>query len=146
MKISMKFRAIAMAHVGAALIGGSAAALAAEKVDVGKMQYESACAVCHGPSGRGDGPLKAQLVSRMPDLTALARDNNGVFPFDRVYQVIDGRQEVKTHGPRKMPVWGHAFNMSTSTFFENYPPLDLESNARSRILAVTEYLYRLQSK
>ncbi|MGZ5032008.1 MAG: c-type cytochrome [Usitatibacter sp.] len=146
MKISRKFRAIALAHVGAALIGSCAAALAAEKLDVGKMQYDSACAVCHGPSGKGDGPLKSQLVSRVPDLTVLARDNNGVFPFDRVYQIIDGRQEIKAHGPREMPIWGRAFNLGTSVFFENYPPSDIESNARSRILALTEYLYRLQGK
>jgi mono/diheme cytochrome c family protein len=146
MKISTKFRTIAVAHIGAMLIGSSATALAADKLDVGKMQYDSACAVCHGSTGKGDGPLKLQLVSRAPDLTVLARNNNGVFPFDRVYQIIDGRQEVKTHGPREMPVWGSTFNMQSSIFFENYPLYDTESNARSRMLALTEYLYRLQAK
>jgi mono/diheme cytochrome c family protein len=146
MKTSARFRGIALAHVGALFIGVSAPALAAEGLDVGKMQYDSTCAVCHGASGKGDGPLKAQLVSRMPDLTVLARDNNGVFPFDRAYQVIDGRREVLAHGPREMPVWGRAFNMGTSAYFENYPPGDTESNARSRMLALTEYLYRLQAK
>jgi len=96
--------------------------------------------------GKGDGPLRSQLVSRVPDLTVLARSNNGVFPFDRVYQIIDGRQEIKAHGPRDMPVWGRGFNMQSSIFFENYPPYDTESNARSRMLALTEYLYRLQAK
>ena len=90
--------------------------------------------------------MKSELVKRVPDLTALARNNNGVFPFDRVYQIIDGRQEVKAHGPREMPVWGRAFNTQSSVFFENYPPYDAESAARSRILALTEYLYRLQAK
>jgi len=146
MKTSARFRGRAVAYVAAVLAGASASALAAEKLDVGRMQYESTCAVCHGTSGKGDGPLKAQLVSRMPDLTVLARDNNGVFPFDRVYQVIDGRREVLAHGPREMPVWGRAFNMGTSVYFENYPPGDTESNARSRMLALTEYLYRLQAK
>jgi mono/diheme cytochrome c family protein len=146
MKISTKYRTIALVHIGATLIGWSAIGLAADKLDIGKMQYDSACAVCHGPAGKGDGPLKSQLVSRVSDLTALARNNNGVFPFDRVYQIIDGRQEVKAHGPREMPVWGRDFNMQSSIFFENYPPYDNESNARSRMLALTEYLYRLQAK
>lgn len=66
----------------------------------------------------------------MPDLTALAKNNNGVFPFDRVYQIIDGRREVLAHGPRDMPVWGRNFNMQSSIYFENYPRHDLESNAR----------------
>jgi len=146
MKIYTKFRTIAAAHLGVLLIGASATALAVDKLDIGKSEYDSACAVCHGPTGKGDGPFKLQLSSRVPDLTALARNNNGVFPFDRVYQIIDGRQEVKAHGPREMPVWGHAFNMQTSIYFENYPTHDTESAARSRVLALTEYLYRLQAK
>jgi mono/diheme cytochrome c family protein len=110
------------------------------------MEYDSACAVCHGPTGKGDGPFKPQLASRVPDLTILARNNNGVFPFDKVYQIIDGRQEVKAHGPRDMPIWGLMFNRQSSVFFQNHPPSDAESAARSRILALTEYLYRLQAK
>ncbi len=39
-----------------------------------------------------------QLATKLPDLTMLASNNNGVFPFDRVYQVIDGRAGVE--GPR----------------------------------------------
>jgi hypothetical protein len=146
MKISTKFRIIAVAHIGAMLIGSSATTHAADNLDIGKMQYDSTCAVCHGLSGKGDGPMKSQLVSRMPDLTVLARNNSGVFPFDRVYQIIDGRQEIKAHGPREMPVWGRTFNTQSSIFFQNYPPSDVESNARSRMLALTEYLYRLQAK
>ena len=146
MKIFMKFRMIALAHFFALLLGNSAAALAAENLDVGKMEYDGACAVCHGPSGKGDGYLKLQLVNQVPDLTVLAKNNRGVFPFDRVYQIIDGRQEIKTHGPREMPVWGRSFNLQTSVYFENYPRHDVESGARSRILALTEYLYRLQTK
>jgi mono/diheme cytochrome c family protein len=146
MTISVKSRTIAAVHIAAALIGSSTTVAAADKLDVGKMQYDVSCAVCHGSAGKGDGPLKSQLVSHVTDLTVLAKNNKGVFPFDRVYQVIDGRQEVKAHGPREMPVWGRAFSMQTSIFFENYPPYDIESNARSRILSLTEYLYRLQEK
>ena len=123
------------------------AAIAADKpVDVGKFEYEGACASCHGLTGKGNGPVAMQMSIRTPDLTGLAKANNGVFPFDRVFQVIDGRQEVKAHGPRDMPVWGRAFNRQSSAFFENYPPHDSESAARSRILALTEYLYRIQGK
>lgn len=146
MKISTPFRAIAVAHVGAIPIGSSAVGHAADKLDIGNRLYDSACAVCHGLTGKGDGPLKSELVSRLPDLTLLARNDSGIFPFDRVYQIIDGRREVKAHGPREMPIWGRAFNRETSVFFENYPPDDIESNARSSMLALTEYLYRLQAK
>lgn len=146
MKTPVNFRTVALIYLGVLLIGLPAAALAAENLDVGKIEYEGACAVCHGLKGKGDGYLRSQLVNKVPDLTVLAKNNNGVFPFDRVYQIIDGRQEVKSHGPRDMPVWGRSFNLQSSVYFENYPPQDAESAARSRILALTEYLYRLQAK
>jgi len=85
-------------------------AVAEEKVlDVGKGEYDAACAICHGAGGRGDGAYTSQLKGQVPDLTVLAKNNQGVFPFDRVYQIIDGQQELKAHGSREMPIWGRAF-------------------------------------
>lgn len=138
----------ALIYSSVLMIGASGTTAVAkdQPVDVGKGEYDAACAVCHGISGKGGGPVAAQLANRIPDLTVLAKNNNGVFPFDRVYQIIDGRIEVKTHGPREMPIWGVAFRRQSSVFFENYPAHDSESAARSRILALTEYLYRLQGK
>lgn len=145
MKIIKKFQTMSLIPMGVILIILSANALAADKLDIGKREYDSVCAVCHGINGKGDdGPLKSLLVKPVPNLTVLAKNNKGVFPFDRVYQIIDGRQEVKSHGSRAMPVWGNAFNNQTSLYFDNYPPQDSESAARSRILALVEYLYRLQ--
>jgi hypothetical protein len=145
MKISTNFRAISFAPIGVMLIGLCNQAQA-DKLDLGKREYDSACAVCHGLTGKGDdGPLKSLLTRPVPNLTVLAKNNKGVFPFDKVFQIIDGRQEVAAHGPRNMPVWGNAFNNQTSLYFDNYPQQDSESAARSRILALTEYLYRLQN-
>ena len=141
------FNTVAISYVAAALLSGfAAAAVADEVIDVGKLEYRASCASCHGVAGKGDGPVMAELKHPAANLTVLAKNNSGVFPFDRVYQIIDGRQEVKAHGPREMPVWGHGFNLQCSAYFENYPAEDTESNARSRILALTEYLYRLQEK
>lgn len=147
MKPSPAFRNFPLAQAAALVIGVATMASAADRpTDVGKFEYEGACAVCHGVTGKGDGPVVGQLRSKVPDLTVLARDNGGVFPFDKVYQIIDGRREVKAHGPREMPIWGRAFSMQSSLFFPNYPPQDAESGVRSRILALTEYLYRLQGR
>ncbi len=131
------------------LVSFSANAIALDKsdvkLDIGKMEYNSACAVCHGLTGKGDdGPIKELFVKPMPNLTVLAKNNKGIFPFDRVYQIIDGRQEMKAHGSRDMPIWGDRFNNQTSLYFDNYPSQDKESAARSRILALVEYIYRLQ--
>lgn len=141
-------RKLVLVPLAAVLLTASSVALAAqpEHFDVGKAEYESSCAVCHGAKGKGNGPMRSQLVKRVPDITLLARHNHGVFPFDHVYQVIDGRAQVLAHGPREMPVWGRIFTRQSSIYFENFPIMDAEAAARSRIMALAEYIYRLQAK
>lgn len=142
---SSAFHAIAAGMVLAAFSG---AAPAADKlIDVGKGEYNAACASCHGLQGFGDGPAADQMKTKVPDITGLAKANNGVFPFDRVYRIIDGREDIKeAHGSREMPIWGLAFRRQSSIYYDTYPVTDTESSARSRILALTEYVYRLQRK
>ena len=125
---------------GSATLFISAAALAQTSFDVGKRQYESACAVCHGVSGKGDGPYRQFLIKPPSDLTILAKSNGGVLPVSRLYEVIDGRWQVLAHGPREMPVWGRGFIYLDSA--------DLTSDplAGVRILAVIDYINRLQAK
>ena len=50
----MKRTGIALAIAAGVLLG--LAAVAADKPDWGKREFESNCAVCHGKSGKGDGP------------------------------------------------------------------------------------------
>jgi mono/diheme cytochrome c family protein len=75
----------------------------------GAMLYHTHCASCHGMSGRGDGMVGAALRTPPPDLTAIARKNDGVFPEGAVMEFIDGTRDVVAHGPRAMPVWGLVF-------------------------------------
>src|SRR3974377_726288 len=77
----------------------------AQEPDVGKIEYQWSCVACHGVDGKGTGPLAAELNTKPADLTTIAKRNNGVFPINRVYETIDGRQQVKSHGPREMPFW-----------------------------------------
>jgi mono/diheme cytochrome c family protein len=115
---------------------------ASQGVDVGKYLYESHCAICHGSSGTDSdrGPYWSKPV---PSLATLSNRNGGVFPFMRVYETIDGRNEVQTHGPRDMPVWGKEFTAQSLDLNPYYNP---EGFARAKILALTEYVYRLQAK
>ena len=41
-------------------------------------------------------------------LTRYTERNDGIFPSERIYRIIDGR-EVQSHGDRDMPVWGDVF-------------------------------------
>jgi mono/diheme cytochrome c family protein len=131
---------------GSAVAFISGAAFAQTNVDFGKRQYESSCAVCHGLSGKGDGPYRQFLTKPPSDLTILAKKNDGVLPVSRLYDVIDGRWEVLAHGPREMPVWGRGY------YFEPAEPAidpstgEMERSVRVRILAVIDYINRLQVK
>jgi hypothetical protein len=127
------------------LMSASTAAMAAD-VPVGQREYENRCAMCHGLAGKGDGWLAEFLTYRVPVLVALKKNNGGVFPFDRVYKVIDGRAEVAAHGPRSMPVWGGVYRVESERAFDPfigqyYPD---EGMIRARILALIEHLSRLQ--
>lgn len=52
-------------------IGGSLLAYAAAKGDPakGKEKYNQICASCHGPSGKGDGPVAAALDPKPRNLS-----------------------------------------------------------------------------
>lgn len=117
----------------------------AQKTDLGKREYDGNCAVCHGQKGSGDGPYTGLLDTRTPDLTTLSKRNNGVFPFVRVYELIDGTQVVKPHGTRDMPIWGTKYNAKAAED-DMHLPYNPEIYVRVRILALTEYIYRLQAK
>lgn len=131
--------------VGAAFIGASALAGAAQ--DIGKLEFGNNCAVCHGVTGKGDGPYAGIIDTRIPDITTLQKANNGVFPYDRVYQTIDGRLEAKAHGTRDMPIWGNEYNAKAAEYYADYyREYSPEGFIRGRILALVNYIYMLQEK
>ena len=138
----MKILQIVFVAAATILFSGSAFAQQL-KDDLGKRD----CAVCHGEKGKGDGPYTAVIqTTRIPDLTKLAANNNGVFPFARVYETIDGTQSVKAHGTTLMPIWGKDYlAQSRESYYDDYR-YDPTVFVRARILALAEYVYRLQTK
>ena len=123
---------------------GVTTAVAADKVDLGKREYDSNCIACHGKDLKG-GAYVDFLKVTPPDLTQSSKKNGGVFPLERVYAVIDGRQEVKAHGPRDMPIWGRDYQIKAGEHYVdmNYDP---EAFVRGRIFALIDYLNRMQAK
>lgn len=120
--------------IAGAVIAFSGSA-SAQNIDVGRTQYQSSCAACHGIDGKGDGPVAKELKTPPADLTVLAKNNNGVFPYDMVYQVIDGRNSsITSHGTREMPIWGYRFGPPEAFRF------------KQRMLAVIDYLKTIQEK
>ncbi|MGE5339140.1 MAG: c-type cytochrome [Gemmatimonadota bacterium] len=113
--------------------------------DLGKFEYESNCASCHGLSGKGDGGFAKWAGLRMPDLTRLSARNGGVFPAQRLYDVIDGRAMVAAHGDREMPIWGVDYMVKARPAYDDYRH-DPEFFVQSRIMALVNHLYSLQAK
>src|SRR5690606_12142604 len=101
--------------------------------------FDQFCAACHGPEGRGDGPVAPTLNVLVPDLTRLAERNGGVFPAGDVRDVVDGRAVVVAHGPRTMPVWGYEF------WIEEGADIEAEAQARELIDRLVRHVESLQA-
>lgn len=127
-----------------ALLAALTDVIGAERIDVGKIEYETNCILCHGRDLRG-GAYVDMLKASPGDLTQLSRKNGGTFPVERVYAVIDGRQELKAHGAREMPIWGRDYQVRASQYYVDVP-YDSEAYVRGRVLALIDYLNRMQSK
>ena len=141
----MKRMALVTLLLAAASSLGTAAFAQKEKVDVGKQEFKTHCAACHGTDAKGNGSEAYNLEVAPPDLTLLARNNAGVFPVDHVLDVIDGRAQIKSHGLREMPVWGKRYAASAAEDFAD-SPYEQEAFIRGRVLILADYLRRIQQK
>jgi mono/diheme cytochrome c family protein len=85
------------------------ASAASKQVARGRSLYLQYCASCHGVTAEGDGPIARSLIAPPANLRRLDERFGNPLPEDQVARYIDGRAEVKAHGPRDMPVWGSRF-------------------------------------
>ncbi len=123
---------------GAMLAVSCSAAHAQESA--GKNEYMVACSVCHGETGRGDGSFTSLMNVPVPNLTTLAAQNEGKFPYLEVFMTIDGRTMAEGHGA-PMPVWGDRFRADAGG---DYGPYGAEVVTRGRILTLVNYLESIQ--
>ncbi len=131
--------ALAAGHAGAQTAPAAA-------IDYGRAEYVARCASCHGPTGTGDGHFREFLNRAPTDLTTIARANGGVFPFQRVYEAIDGRRLVAGHGRAgEMPVWGAAY-LAEGRHDPAVGPARAAQYAHDHIRLLVDYVSRLQKK
>jgi len=80
----------------------------------GAQMFREYCAVCHGNTGKGDGPAAGALKKSPANLTELQARNKGTFPAAHVFSVIKGDPEMlSSHGSRDMPIWGTVMSSLT---------------------------------
>ncbi|WP_127902125.1 c-type cytochrome [Solirhodobacter olei] len=130
----------ALATLAASLALSLAAPARAQDESVGKALFASNCAACHGETAKGDGDMAGVMTIPAPDLTLLARQNDGTFPFLKVFHVIDGRTGVRSHG-NPMPVFGRSFEAAQGGA-DN--PFGAVIEARGKVMSIALYLESLQ--
>ena len=142
----MKLLRVAAAAAAGMIVSMSTAW--SQEISAGQREFESNCAVCHGKTGKGDGPVAQVLIQTVPDLTVLSKANGGVFPVARMYEVIDGRAAIVAHGLRDMPVWGYEYAAEAAAAMRVNPDQDgnAEALVQARILTLIEYLETLQAE
>ncbi len=126
------------------LVGGAGVSLAQEEQVLarGQFHYQRYCAVCHGMQGKGNGPVAEDLTVTPANLTQINKKNEGQFPFWRIYRIIDGREEVRGHGTREMPIWGEEIRIDEK---EALPKIQ-EDLVAGRIWQMISYLQSIQEK
>jgi mono/diheme cytochrome c family protein len=140
--MSRRYKSALLAIGAGALISAGAQAMT-----LGEFEYGNSCVQCHGASGKGDGPVAAFLTQPPSDLTLLQKKNGGIFPVTHVYSIIEGSADVRVHGPRNMPLWGNRFRgRIKADEDESFSPQDTDEYARTRILALIEYLATMQAE
>ena len=128
---------------GLQLIGASVATaqddekIAHAKISVGRDLFRAWCRSCHGESAKGDGPMAEYLKVAPADLTLLSQKEGGHFYFGRVTAKIDGREKIRGHGSKDMPVWGEAFAVVDKE--------GGEEAIREKINALAHYLRSIQA-
>ncbi len=147
--------ALALVTCALALVLGSGArrstAAFAQEADVyhpageenpssGKADFMNHCAPCHGDNGKGNGPELKVLPDIHPsDLTKISLRNGGVFPTQKVADMVDGRKAIPSHKRFDMPFWGVNFQQEGKEFTP-----ESEARAKARIDALVAYIQSIQ--
>jgi len=116
-----------------------AEALAKKVSPIGLAEYKRSCAVCHGLNGKGKGVMADSLKSTPADLTKLSKRNGGHFPHEKVYQTIEGLDQLTEHGTREMPIWGEKYRKEAHLTHD-----DEHVYLRGRMLELMIYLQSVQ--
>jgi mono/diheme cytochrome c family protein len=101
----------------------------------GADEFQRYCALCHGPDGRGVGPLSDAMKKSAADLSQISKHNGGHFPFSKVAATIRDGGGVAEHDTTRMPAWGKVLSADSDPV-----------RAKAIIFEITQYVEALQEK
>jgi mono/diheme cytochrome c family protein len=134
------FRSWILAATGVLCATAVLAQDASDEYAAGREEYLVACAACHGEKADGNGEIATMFKDRVPDLTGIAKRNDGTFPLLKVIQSIDGRAVIRGHG-NPMPVFGNRYRAAANG---EGAILGTEAIARGRVLELALYIQSMQ--
>ncbi len=99
--------------------------------------------------------MAERLTQKPANLRQIAKKNGGEFPFWETYRMVDGRNPMRDHGGREMPVWGDEFmeqvptkagSMATKQAYRVAQKKKAQSEVRERLLQMVLYLQSIQDE
>jgi cytochrome c553 len=123
------------------LLAGCVTGEAPSQATSGAGDFAELCAPCHGTSGRGDGPMAADLAHRPADLTGIAARHGGSFPEAFVMSKI----------------WGYERGGAPSAIMPKFAPLmdsptvlvdvgdGIQTPTPQRLVELADYVRSLQA-
>ena len=112
-----------------------------DAIDAGKAEYMRSCALCHGDNGKGNGIYAPKLIIKPTNLSLLQKENSGIFPTREIYRTVEGRDDIKVHGPKAMPIWGDRFDHESLLYVDER---FTRTFVRGRIFELLLYLEEIQ--
>ena len=135
--LSLLVPAVFSAYVGATELTQSDDSV----VNTGRHIFARNCAICHGADAKGGGDFATLLKVPPTDLTTLSGENDGYFPFERVFETISGNELLPAHGTREMPIWGQKFAREAENL-----GIEAKTLVRARILELIAFLVDVQQE
>ena len=129
-----------MTRIGTALATVVLVAGCGTQVSVGRSAYLGHCTDCHGPDGRGGGPLAPIAGKAVPDLTTLSRGWGGAYPTGYVVRAVGEPSEV--HGG--IPAMPNYARLLAGRPVRYALPGGQEVDTTDTVLALAAYLETLQ--
>ena len=136
-------KGVGLAALAAVMMVSGPAFAQDQEFSGGHDEFMATCAVCHGTDAKGHGEFASVLRIPPADLTVLAKNNNGEFPFLDVFHTIDGRTQIASHGTSQMPIWGRRYKEEAG---DTFGPYGGEEAVRARVLELVYYIQSIQQK